>query len=95
MPLQHIHRGHDNQNNDERIEPAGVHDALGLCPVSMDNVTEDEEGEVHEHTPQAEVVHPLNGGKLRALRPRKVLWQEAGLVDTQREEEKQENWGER
>ena len=52
VPLQHVERRHDDQHDNQRIEPFGVHDTLGLIPIAVDDVTIEEEGEMDEHPAQ-------------------------------------------
>ncbi len=49
MPLDDISGRKDDNENDNRVEPTAVHDALGLLPVTVYDVAEKEEGEMIEH----------------------------------------------
>ena len=69
VPLQDVKGGQDDQDNDHGVEPLGVHDALGLVPIAVDDVAIEEEGEMDEHTPQRQVVNPLDMLALIALCP--------------------------
>jgi len=89
VPLDDIGGRKDDDENNYRVEPAAVHDALGLLPVTMYDVAEKEEGEMIEHPLQAQVVQPLDRRHLMSLRPRKYLGQETGLVEPQGDDEQQ------
>ena len=60
VPLQDVERCPDNQGNNQWIEPLGVHHLLGLIPIAVHDIAIEEEGEMDEHTPQREVVNPLD-----------------------------------
>lgn len=46
VPLQYVHGAEDHYSHYQRIEPAGVHDALCLLPVAAHYVAEEEEWHV-------------------------------------------------
>ena len=48
MPLQRIEGGKDDNDDNNRVEPLGVHQSLEALPIAMHHIAIDKEGEIHE-----------------------------------------------
>ena len=69
VPLQHVEGCPEHEDDDQRIEPLGVHELLRLIPIAVNDVAIEEEGEMDEHTAQRQVVNPLHMVALITLCP--------------------------
>ena len=69
VPLLRVDSSKDNDEDDEGIEPAGIHEALSLRPVAAHYVAIEEEGEIHEQLAEAGVVHEGRWGAAVTLCP--------------------------
>jgi len=88
MPLLGVQESKDDNNDNRWKEPTGVHQSLGLIPVSAYDIAIKEKGEIHKQLTKAGIVHKVTRSLPVALRPREVIGLIASFVTDNRNQEK-------